>query len=220
MRDLTHRTAGALRHMVLRAALFAAVAFGCVEALGCASGLILPERPIRPADAIVVLGNRPPTDAAGNVMPETRRRVEQGVALFHAGAAPRMLFAGGPAPHGRVEAQVMADLAESLGVPRDAMTLEERSTDTIENARFSAEAMCDGRDCYPSIVLVSSPYHLQRARELFECAGFRVQTSASADPGGAYGRRFARSERFIRAYYALFDACAAARPEWRRRPAP
>ena len=178
---------------------------------GCAAPEVLPELPLKQADAIVVLGNRPPTDDDGNVMPETRRRVARGVQVFFAGRAASILFAGGPAPHNQVEARVMAELAGSLGVPKAAMLLEERSTDTIENARFARELLCGKLEfCEPSIILVSSPYHLQRAKKLFECAGFRVQTTASVDPGRDYAERFTRSERLVRLYYFFIDECARA----------
>jgi uncharacterized SAM-binding protein YcdF (DUF218 family) len=171
-----------------------------------------PQR-LRGADVIVVLGNRPPTDADGHVMPETRRRVEAGVALFQAGLAEGMVMAGGPAPDGRVEAEVMRDLAVELGVPARAIRMERRSRDTIENARNTLELLCDGPyPCYPSIIVVSSPYHLRRARYLFECAGARVQTAASEDPGGSYGRRFALSERMVLFAYGFVDECHQADP--------
>ena len=190
--------------------LFVAAGLSLVS---CARALPPAPRPLRVADAIVVLGNRPPMDAAGNVMPETRRRVTQGVALFQAGFAETLVMAGGPAPHDRVEAEVMRDLAVEQGVPASAIRLEGESRNTIENARNTLRLLCAGEvPCYPSIIVVSSPYHLRRARRLFECAGARVQTSASADPGGSYGRRFALSEALVSFAYAFVDECRDAQP--------
>lgn len=207
--------ASALQKIGATFALLVAVVAG----LSCTRGFVPTAQPLRQADVIVVLGNRPPTDADGNVMPETRRRVTAGVELFHAGLAEGMVMAGGPAPHGRVESEVMRDLAIELGVPAEVIRTETRSRDTIENARNTLELLCDGpAPCYPSIILVSSPYHLRRARYLFECAGARVQTAASEDPGGAYGRRFTFSERAIFFAYAFVDECRAANPASRTPP--
>ncbi len=65
--------------------------------------------------------------------------------------------------------------------------------------------------CFPSVIVVSTPYHLKRAGPLFECAGARVQLAGTEIPSGAgYARRLAFSERAVRFYYALFDECAAA----------
>lgn len=176
--------------------------------------LVPPTRTPERAHAIVVLGNRPPVDPDGNVRPELRRRVETGVRLFHEGVAPRLVMAGGPAPSGHVEAEVMRELAISLGVPEEVIVVEPSSTDTIENAGFTVALLC-GADplCSPRLVVVTSPYHLRRAGELFACAGAEVQLAATPvpddDPG--YARRFAFVERFVRVYYGFVDPCERAR---------
>lgn len=202
-----------IRSHVRELGVGAVLLVACVAGLSCTRGAVPTQQRLRRADVIVVLGNRPPTDADGHVMPETRRRVTAGVELFHAGLAEGMVMAGGPAPHDRVEAEVMRDLAVELGVPASVIRMEGRSRDTIENARNTLELLCDGvAPCYPSIILVSSPYHLRRARYLFECAGARVQTAASEDPGGAYGRRFVLSERMVSFAYGFVDECRDADP--------
>lgn len=169
------------------------------------------------ADAIVVLGNRPPVDERGHVRPELRRRVETGVRLWKEGRAPLLVMTGGLAPSGHVEAEVMRELAVELGVPRDAIRIEGRSRDTIENAGFTLAMLCEAReDCEPRLLVVSSPFHLPRAGELFECAGARVvvaPTPLPDDPDHAetYAETFTRSESFVRFAYAFVDPCARAR---------
>ncbi len=167
-----------------------------------------------------MLGNRPPVEPDGSVRFETRKRVEAGVRVYRRGLAPILLMAGGPAPSGHVEAEVMRDLAIELGVPAEAIRIEPRSTDTIENARFSVAALCDGREepCRPEVIVVTSPYHLRRAEHLFECAGARVQTHAADVPARA-GRVF--SESFLRVVYGFIPECRRAaggdptrEPEW------
>ncbi|MCU0673182.1 MAG: YdcF family protein [Myxococcota bacterium] len=170
------------------------------------------------ADAIVVLGNRPPVDAEGRVRPELRRRVETGVRLWKEGRAPLLVMTGGPAPSGHVEAEVMRELAVELGVPPDAIRVEGRSRDTIENAGFTIAMLCGEahEDCEPRLLVVSSPFHLPRAGELFECAGARVvvaPTPLPDDPEHAetYAETFTRSESFVRFAYAFVDPCDRAR---------
>ncbi|MCB9602357.1 MAG: YdcF family protein [Sandaracinus sp.] len=166
------------------------------------------------ADAIVVLGNRPPVDERGQVRPELRRRVETGVRLWKEGRAPLLVMTGGPAPSGHVEAEVMRDLAIELGVRPEAIRTEGRSRDTIENAGFTLAALCaDDATCEPRVLLVSSPFHLPRAEALFECAGARVAMAPTPlpedEPG--YAERFSRSEGFVRFAYAFVDECGRAR---------
>lgn len=171
----------------------------------------------------MVLGNRPPVDAEGRVRPELRRRVETGVRLWKEGRAPLLVMTGGPAPSGHVEAEVMRELAVELGVPHDAIRIEGRSRDTIENAGFTLAMLCDEHEtretpdrCEPRLLVVSSPFHLPRAGELFECAGARVvvaPTPLPDDPEHAetYAETFTRSESFVRFAYAFVDPCDRAR---------
>ena len=157
-----------------------------------------------------MLGNRPPVDANGSVRPELRRRVEEGVRLFREGLAPRIVMTGGPAPSGHVEAEVMRQLAIELGVPADAILIEGRSRDTIENAGFTLRLLCGDDDaCIPTVIVVSTRYHLGRARRLFECAGARVQIAATPLPDDEpnYAKRLAFSERFVRLYYGFIRPC-------------
>lgn len=174
--------------------------------------LFLRETALRRADAIVVLGNRPPLDENGQVAPETARRVRRGVALFQAGLAPLMVVTGGRSPSGAIEADVMAAYARELGVPEEAILREPRARDTAENAGYSIALLCEDRaDCAPSVIVVSSPYHLRRAVRLFECAGARAQHAATEVPDDlGYRASFTALEYGVRLAYVFDDACARA----------
>lgn len=187
----------------------------------CGPIVVGPQPMLERAEAVVVLGNRPPVDRQGRVQPETYRRVKQGVALWYRGLAPILVMTGGPAPYGVVEADIMRDLAVRWGVPSERIVRERRSQNTIENARQTVALLCAKRpaappaSCEPRIIVVSSPYHLRRARTLFQCAGARVQLAASAYPDSEATRRSALwHERIVRLAYAFFDPCRrAALPE-------
>ena len=191
------------------------VPFAALGALvgGCADAWPEPPGELR-VDAIVVLGNRPPTDARGELMPETRRRVERGVELYRRGHAPLVVMAGGPAPRGEIESEVMRAAAIERSVPSQDIRVETRSRNTIENARY-ARALFegDGRNAVPPrILLVTSPSHLGRARRLFECAGFVVHPAASAPPDRLLRRlRDAVYELAVEVYYAFVDECGDAK---------
>ncbi len=175
--------------------------------------LFLPTVPLHRADAIVVLGNRPPLDEDGHVAPETARRVERGAELFREHLAPRLVVTGGRDPDGTVEADVMARYAEELGVPASAIVREGRARDTAENAGYSVAALCGGRaGCHPRVIVVSSPYHLRRAVTLFRCAGARAQHAATTLPDDlGYQLAFTAYEYGARLAYVFDDACARAR---------
>jgi len=179
--------------------------------------LLLPQKPLLPAEAIVVLGYGPPVDQAGRPDPELKRRVEQGVKVFQQGLAPIMVMTGGNTFHEYYEADVMRDLAVGLGVPDSAIRREREAMDTIGNARGTLALLCEGKErssCAPSIILVSSPYHLKRGQKLFECGGATVQTSAAAAPE-QWGWRlgFALHEYQVAFNYLWIDECAMVRGE-------
>jgi uncharacterized SAM-binding protein YcdF (DUF218 family) len=66
----------------------------------------------------------------------------------------------------------MANLATELGVPKEAITLEEHSSRTYHNAINSAALL--ERDNLRSVILVTSPLHMLRARLTFAAAGVSV----------------------------------------------
>jgi uncharacterized SAM-binding protein YcdF (DUF218 family) len=170
--------------------------------------------PLRKADAIVVLGNRPPADEQGNVRPETQRRVEAGVRAFGQGLAPIMVMTGGPAGKW-IEAEVMQALAVKLGVPERAILMEKQSQSTITNARYTIELLRKHLARKElSVIVVSSPYHLARAGRLFACTGSEVQLFPAEVPDSfSYRLGFTLLEYYQRLAYLFFDECAEVRGE-------
>lgn len=191
------------------------IASACLLVTACVQ--VPTAAPAVPPQAVVVLGNRPPLNEAGEVAPETAARVAEGVRLFRAGRGHRLMLVGGPAPHGGTESEVMAERAARLGVPRAAMLLESRSRDTIENARNAVGLLCQGkpRPCRPKVTLVTSDYHVARAARLFRCAGARVDPVGVALPF-SWGHRMAlrMRESTVRMGYWFQNECqrAAASP--------
>lgn len=173
-----------------------------------------PWPPPTPAEAIVVLGNRPPVDAEGNLRPETERRLSRGVALHREGLAPLLVFSGGPYEGGGTEAGRMAERAIEMGVNPESILTERRSTDTAENARETVNLLCPSGSppCAPSLIVVSSEYHIDRAAELFRCAGATVQ-SAPVTLNLRPADRFIidTREMIVRFSYLFYDPCRRAR---------
>lgn len=110
-------------------------------------------------DTLLVLGC--PANADGSPSPVQRERVMAAVREYRAGVAPVMIFSGGPAHNRFVEADVMAQVAESAGVPRSAIFEDRQARDTIENVEYSTQIMHAHR--WNSVETISSPSHLRRA---------------------------------------------------------
>lgn len=185
--------------------LAAALASACAQPRG--RELFVHGAPLVRAEAIVVLGNRPSRRDDGRIAAELDRRVRRGVELFEAGWAPRLVLVGAAD-----EAPVMQARALELGVPPGALAADAASVDTATNARRAMVILCDGRaDCHPRVIVVSSAYHLRRARMLFRCAGARVQVAASAIPDDpVWQASRAAYEYAVALTYVFDDACARA----------
>jgi uncharacterized SAM-binding protein YcdF (DUF218 family) len=113
-------------------------------------------------------------------------RLERAAALYRAGAAagrpPALVLSGGAkADGGPTEAAAMAAALAGLGVPADDLVLEDRSTTTEENLRFSAELLA-GRGVPPPFVAVTSDFHAPRVAVLAHRLGLRVRVETAAVP--------------------------------------
>jgi uncharacterized SAM-binding protein YcdF (DUF218 family) len=127
------------------------------------------------ADAIVLLGGAMRGDVQMGIRPDMNQQADRlvhAVALYKSGAAPILLLTGGAPAGARSGAEQMRDLLLIMGIPDNAMLLENSSRNTYENAKYSA-SMLESRGVR-SILLVTSAFHMRRAVPLFEGTGFDV----------------------------------------------
>jgi uncharacterized SAM-binding protein YcdF (DUF218 family) len=123
-----------------------------------------------PADIAIVLSGGRYRD--GSLNGDSVERTVAAVRLYHRGVVPRLLFTGGPCCGGSTSA-LMARLASELGVPGEAILVEENSDDTHQNAVNSA-AMARQHG-FRSALLVTGTLHLRRAEGAFAAAGLPVR---------------------------------------------
>ncbi|HMF00865.1 MAG TPA: YdcF family protein [Terriglobia bacterium] len=138
---------------------------------------ILPDK--KPADAIVVLGAG--LMNAGSLQDESLRRVIAGIDLYKQGLAPLIVLSGGARRDDmqHTEAQQRSILAQTMGIPAEAILKEETSNTTREEAvRISRLLMHRG---LRKILLVTESLHLRRAKAVFESAGLEVFPATSDD---------------------------------------
>jgi uncharacterized SAM-binding protein YcdF (DUF218 family) len=100
------------------------------------------------------------------------RVAEHAAGLFVRGLAPLMVCSGHvgrltATRFARSEAETFADVAVAKGVPRDAILLERRATNSGENLAFTRELL-EARAIHPRrIILVQKPYMERRAYATF-----------------------------------------------------
>jgi uncharacterized SAM-binding protein YcdF (DUF218 family) len=99
----------------------------------------LPPKPVPEADAILILGGGtlPPTLPRPSVeVSEAGNRLLYGAYLFRKGRAPRIICTGNVATGGlasRPQAADMAELIETLGIPKEAVITELKAEDTHQH---------------------------------------------------------------------------------------
>lgn len=134
----------------------------------------------KPPDGIIVLGGAidPESAAAyGQVqLNESAERVTEVASLARRFPDARIVFTGGSANlifEGPPESAYVLDLFENFGISRSRVTLEQRSRNTFENARFT-KALIDPKPG-ERWLLVTSAAHMPRAIGSFRKVGFAVE---------------------------------------------
>ncbi len=118
--------------------------------------------PLEHADAIVVFAGG--VGESGRAAESYQERTQQAVELYKHGIAPRILFVSGYTLTFQ-EADIMRLLAESLGVPEEAILTEKQVHQTYDYVLRVREWCHEHR--WKSILLVTSPYHTRRAALTF-----------------------------------------------------
>lgn len=135
------------------------------------------------ADAIVVLSGmlRDVDNDQGGTTPEWGDAVDRfdgGIALYHADKAPTLVFTGGRLPWSTsdiTEGQVLRKRALARGVPDSAIYLTGEVQNTQQEARAIGDWLRQTQNAAsPHILLVTSAFHMARAKRLFEATGLRV----------------------------------------------
>ena len=135
-----------------------------------------PNSAIDSADAIVVLSGMLTINEVGDLTyiewgdPD---RFFGGVALFKARKAQKLVFTGGKMPWDKVkktEGAVLKEYAISNGISSEKILV----TKDVENTADEAVAVKELISPCKRIILVTSAYHMYRAKKLFEKQGFDV----------------------------------------------
>ena len=126
-------------------------------------------------DYVVVLGAGLIGD---KVTPLLASRIEKGIAIYQKHPGSKLIMSGGQGPDELMaEGQAMANYALEQGIPVEDIVIENQSTNTEENLKFSYALMKPGS----RFALVTNYYHVFRALLLaqqlkIKCIGYGAKT--------------------------------------------
>lgn len=129
-------------------------------------------------DVAVVLGAAVNPD--GSPSPALLRRTMHGVTLYRSGRARHLLMSGRGLRSSPSEASLMRQAALAAGIPESAVLIEDRSLNTLDNARFS-KPIIEERG-WTRVLVVSDGYHLRRALYTFRRFGVGAEGEAVPSP--------------------------------------
>jgi uncharacterized SAM-binding protein YcdF (DUF218 family) len=130
-----------------------------------------PQPPLQKSDAIVVISGD-----------EQMARFREGLNLYRQGYGTYLVFSGAARDNGISNADVMSDLAVAAGVPARAILEDSLGEDTWGNAVHTRQLLL--QQGINSAILVTSPYHVRRAKLTFDTAyaGSGIALSVHAAP--------------------------------------
>ncbi|ASK27273.1 YdcF family protein [Neisseria chenwenguii] len=150
------------------------------------------------ADAAVVLGA-----AAWDKRPSPvfRERINHAIALYQSGRVDKIAFTGGTPKKGYMtEAEVGRRYALKQGIRAQDILFENTSRSTYENLRNIRPVL--RANGIKTVIIVSDPYHLARARAVADDLDISAQTSAT--PTSLLGKSANRDRLLFQEAYALF----------------
>lgn len=156
--------------LAIAAVVLVALFLGYPWILTQAAAWLVTNDPLTRADVIIALSG----DSTGE-------RVMQAVSLWRQDYAPKVILSGGPLGRWTTAAEVMRKEALILGLPAQAILIEEESMSTWEQALRTLPMVqkLGGR----RVIVVTSPYHARRAKwtfqRIFGAAGIQVLVSPS-----------------------------------------
>lgn len=128
-------------------------------------------------DVIVVLGggmHDEVDDLSGKGAPrgDSLERLVTAARLEKRLKIPVIVSGGAVFKDSRPEAPVMKRFLTDLGVPANRIIVEDKSRDTMENAKYS-KGIC-AKHVYKKIILLTSSYHMKRSMTAFQKYGITV----------------------------------------------
>jgi uncharacterized SAM-binding protein YcdF (DUF218 family) len=183
-----------LRNILMTWFLVVGVSFIFIESL-VISEFGTNDSQIHDIDSIVVLG----AGLQGSKLSETlKQRLDASLNYISSNEAIPIILSGGQGPgEDFPEAEAMRDYIVSKGISKERITLESKSTTTEENLLFSSVILKNKGFINPRIIIVTSDYHMFRAKLIAKTVGFVAYGISSKSP------LYHKINYMIREYFAI-----------------
>ena len=112
----------------------------------------------------------------GGPSPALQRRADTAAQLYLSGVVDQIVASGGVPKAGVSEAELIYEICVQAGVPASAISCESKSSNTLENIRFSLPLLPPGAQ----ITLVTDRHHAPRAGLIAREMGVSVQVKSPA----------------------------------------
>jgi uncharacterized SAM-binding protein YcdF (DUF218 family) len=145
------------------------------------------QQPGKEADYLIVLGAGVRGDEPSLSL---QYRLDTAIDYMKENPETKVIVSGGKGnEHALSEAEVMEKYLLSNGISQTSIIREDKSTNTHENISFSKELLPEEAT---NIVLVSSNYHVARAKLIADRQGLAVETLAADTPKSVIVKMYAR----------------------------
>lgn len=196
LRRINYEKHVVLKRIILSGLGILAVSFIIIEALVFTQ---LGANDQEEADYIIILGS----GIKGTELSLTlKQRLDAGLNYIQAHPQIPVIVSGGQGPGEDItEALAMKTYLMTQGINANRIIMEDRSTSTRENLAFSKKIIDESGVAKPEIMIVTSDYHMFRAKYLAVKSGYSAEYGISASSPG-----YLKPINMIREYLAVIKA--------------
>lgn len=150
------------------------------------------------ADYIIILGARVKGEIPSLAL---QYRIDAAANYMKTNKETIAIASGGQGPGEDItEAEAIKNGLLTLGISSDRILLEDKSTDTVENIRFSKKLIPDHLEIG---LLVTNDFHLYRAKSIAKDQGLNLQGIPAETPTVAIPKSYLREYLAITKYYLV-----------------
>ncbi len=186
-----------VRNVLISGMVLAAASFVLLE------GIILynsSSQEYKQTEYLVILGAAVRGETVSGTL---KARLDKGVEYLERYPDCKVVVSGGQGYEEQIsEAEAMERYLVSKGIAKERILLENRSTSTMENFKYTKQLLTEeGMDANPEITVITNDFHMFRAKLLAARNGFTAYGISCSTPASV------RVNNYIREYFGIVKSC-------------